>query len=127
MPAKSPFARTATPGEMDQRIDLFVVTHHQDDSGGVSFIKSPYHYTGSRDLWAKVTRQQGTEVVEADTPTAIAKAKVETRFVPGVLKTMILSWQGLDWQIIDLDALPREDRLILHVMRRGESGDGDAR
>ena len=127
MATQSSFVRTATPGEMDQRIDLFVITQHRDDAGGVSFVKTPYHYIGSRSLWAKVTRQQGTEVVEAETPTAMAKAKIETRFVPGVIKTMIVAWQGIDWQIIDLDPQPREDRLFIYVQKRGESGDGDAR
>ena len=118
--------RRATLSEMDQRIDLFSVTQSVDDSGGVLSESEPFIYPNTRQLWAKVTRTQGSEKVEADVPTAMARAKIETRFVPGVLKTMIVAWQSIRWQIVDLDPQPRHDRLIIFAERRGESGAGDA-
>lgn len=115
----------ATLSEMDQRIDFLVVTQHRDDAGGVSFVTAPYSYPNARTLWARVTRTPGAERVEADVPVAFAAATIQTRFVPGVLKTMLVSWQKIDWQIIDLDPQPRHDRLIIYAQRRGSSGGGD--
>ena len=113
--------------EMDQRIDFLVVNQTVDASGGVVSVSAPYIYPNPRPLWGKAEREKGSEKVEADKPTAQARATIQTRFVPGVVTTMLIVWQGIDWQITGIHSLPREDRLIISVSRRGESGDGDPR
>ena len=115
----------SSPGEMDQWIEFFTITESVDASGSVVSAKAPYQTT--RPLWAKVTRESGSGIVEADIPTPQARAKVEMRFVPGIVKIMVVEWQSVDWQIVDLDPQPRHDRLFVKIERRGESGDGDPR
>ena len=125
MPAQSPFTRTATPGEMDQPISFLTVDQTVDDAGGV--VSSTTRLSTSRDIYAKVKRRTGTETSEADTPTARTHATIETRFVDGINKNMRVSWQDVEWEIVDLDPVPREDRLYISVSRRGSSGDGGGR
>ena len=117
----------ATISEMDQVISFLSVDQSIDASGGAVSSSAPFAGQGSRVLWAKVTREQGSEVSEADIPTALARAKAELRFVDGINKNMRVVWQDFEWEITDLDAQPRHDRLIIFLARRGSSGGGDPR
>lgn len=110
---------------MDQRIELLTVDQTVDEAGGVASVNTAF--PTSRQLWGAVQRQQGSEQVEGDKPTAMAKARIETRFVEHVNKDMTVLWQAIEWQVVDLDPQPRHDRLIIFVERRGSSGDGDPR
>ena len=117
----------ASAGEMDQVVSFLAVVESVDVSGGAVSTSSPFAGQGSRVLWAQVTRSQGSEISEADKPTAMARAKVEMKFLAGITKSMSLAWQGIEWQISDLDAQPRIDRLFVYIERRGSSGDGNPR
>ena len=117
--------KTAYVGMMDQIIDLLTLTEAPDDEGIV--VTTTAQFPTSRPLWARVERTGGTEEDAADLPTPKSGIKVEMRFVSGVTTDMRLVWQGEQWEIVHCDPRPREDRLYLTCMRRGQSGDGGGR
>ena len=114
-----------SPDAMDEVIEILVVTQSIDVAGGA--VSSTAPFPTARPLWAKVERQRGSENVEADLPTAMTRATIQTRFVPNVSKDMRIVWQGVEWEVVDIDPQPRHDRLIVFIERRGESGSGDPR
>ena len=113
------------PGAMDQLISFLSTTQTVDEAGGIATATTPI--LTARPLWARVQRGAGSETSEASKPTAKARAKIEMRFIRDIDTTMRVLWQGEQWEIVSLDAVPRHDRLYIEIARRGESGDGDAR